>query len=355
MNRLLERPRLLGLLCAACAVGLGIFYLTAAGAPAGYLVINLAAFVVGAAVWLGLSSRVISRCHGGAVLALTAPLIATALFGVAVDGASRWVIVGPLSVQVSLIVLPAMIVLYARSTDAIGTAGILIAAFALAAQPDRAMASVLVAGVGAVVLTHRSRLPVIAFFGAVTGFGVTMLLPDALPAVPFVDRILYTAFDVHVLAGLAVAAGCFILLNPALVGAVWRVPERPVLFAFGACWAALVAAAAIGNYPTPLVGYGGSAVLGYLLSVALLTGSRRHTLLVKSGEAKPQIVVGRPEPHADDVHQQNAEQGNAANEVQGLDARCDRRNNRFCHVPVPPQASDRSLPAQDKAQLFVCA
>jgi cell division protein FtsW (lipid II flippase) len=295
MNRLLNHPRLLGLLCAAFAVGLGIVYMAAAGAPARYLIINLAAFVVGAAIWLGLGPRVISRWEGGAVLALTAPLMATALFGVAVDGASRWVNVGPLSVQVSLIVLPAIIVLYARSADAIGTAGMLIAAVALAAQPDRAMAGVLVAGIGAIVFTQRSRLSALALAGAVIGLGVTMLLPDALPAMPFVDRILYSAFDVHMLAGVAVVAGCFILLTPA-VGALWRVPERPVLLAFGASWAALIAAAAVGNYPTPLVGYGGSAVLGYLLSVALLTGSRSHALQADAGGTKPQVPSFDPKP-----------------------------------------------------------
>jgi cell division protein FtsW (lipid II flippase) len=252
-----------------------MFYLAGAGAPARYSVINLAALVVGAAVWLGLGRGVTSRWSGGAVLALTAPLVATALFGVAVDGASRWVNVGPLSLQVSLIVLPAIIVLYARTTDAIGTAGILVAAFALAAQPDRAMAAVLVAGTGAIVLAQRNRLSVLALIGAVIGFGVTMLRPDALPAVPFVDRILYTAFDVHVLAGMAVVAGCFILLAPAF-GAIGRGPERTALLAFGASWATVVAAAALGNYPTPLVGYGGSAVLGYLLSVALLPGARTN-------------------------------------------------------------------------------
>jgi cell division protein FtsW (lipid II flippase) len=125
------------------------------------------------------------------------------LFGVAVEGASRWVSVGPLSVQVSVIVLPAIVVLYARSTDAIGTGGILTAALALAAQPDRAMAGVLVAGIGAIVVSQRSRLSALALIGAVIAFAVTMLKPDALPAVPFVDRILYTAFDVHILAGFA--------------------------------------------------------------------------------------------------------------------------------------------------------
>ena len=282
MNRLLDHPRLLGLLCAALAVGLGIVYMASAGAPPRYLIINLAAFVVGAAIWLGLGREVTSRWQGVAVLALTAPLLATALFGVPVEGASRWVNVGPLSVQVSFIVLPAIIVLYARSTDvrstdAIGTAGILIAAAALAAQPDRAMAGVLLAGIGAIVLAQPSRLGALAFAGAVIGFGVAMLLPDALPAVPFVDRVLYTAFDVHILAGVAVVAGCLILLAP-MAAVLGPMPDRRVLFAFGASWAALIAAAAIGDYPTPLVGYGGSAVLGYLLSVALLPGSRRDPL-----------------------------------------------------------------------------
>jgi len=268
--------------------------MAAAGAPARYLIINLAALVVGAAIWLGTGPRLISRWRGGAVLALTAPLVATALFGVAVDGASRWVDVGPLSLQVSLIVLPALIVLYARSGDAIGTAGILIAAVALAVQPDRAMAGVLVAGVGTIVFTQHSRLAALALAGAVIGLGVTMLRPDALPAVPFVDRILYSAFDVHLLAGVAVVAGCFVLLTPA-VGALLPVPERPVLFAFGASWAALIAAAAIGNYPTPLVGYGGSAVLGYLLSVALLTGSRSYALKADAGATKPQDPSSDPQ------------------------------------------------------------
>lgn len=292
MNRLLDRPRLLGLICAAAAVALGFAYMSAAGAPPRYLAVNLGALILGAAVWLGVGPWASSRlAYGGlVVLALTLPLIATALFGAAVEGASRWVNVGPLSVQVSLIVLPAIIVLYARSTDAIGTAGIAMSALALAVQPDRAMAGVLAAGMGAVAFTKASRLSAFALAAALTGFGMTMLRPDALPAVPFVDRVLYTAFDVHAVAGVGVVAGCLILLAPALIGALRRMHERPVMVAFGACWAVVVVAAAVGNYPTPLVGYGGSAVLGYLLSVALLPSSSRGKVKAESGEAKPQVV-----------------------------------------------------------------
>jgi cell division protein FtsW (lipid II flippase) len=292
MHRLLDRPRLLGLFCAASAVGLGLAFMSAAGAPPRHLLVNLAALILGASAWLGLGPWANSRlARGGwAVLALALPLLATALFAAEVDGASRWLTVGPLSVQVSLIVVPTMIMLYARNADAIGTIGIAIAALALAAQPDRAMAGVLAASVGAVLLTARSRLPALALAAAAAGFGATMLLPDALPAVPFVDGILYTAFDVHAAAGLAVVAGCFILLAPALVGALRTTHDRPAMAAFGTCWAMVVAAAAIGNYPTPLVGYGGSAVLGYLLSVALLPSQIRGDSKAKSGDGRLQVA-----------------------------------------------------------------
>jgi hypothetical protein len=163
-----------------------------------------------------------------------------------------------------------------------GTVAIALAACALAAQPDRAMAAVLVAGMAAVLLARPGRLPALALAAAIAGFGVAMLQPDALPAVPFVDRIFYTAFDVHPAAGAAVIAGCVLLLAPALAG--WRGnAERPAAYAFGACWAAVIVAAALGNYPTPLVGYGGSAVLGYLLSAGLLPAAPGNAARAMSG------------------------------------------------------------------------
>ena len=269
MNSLWRRPRLFGLVCGAAAVALGVAYMISAGAPWRYLFVNLAALALGGAAWL-LLGRAGERTTGAgsAVFALALPVMATALFGGAVDGASRWLAVGPVSLQVSLIVLPAMLVLYARRPEPIGTAGMLVVALALALQPDRAMAGVLLA----VVLVTRARLAILATAGAAAAFGWTLLAPDALPAVPYVDHILYTAFDVHLLAGAAVLLGTALLLLPAGAGWASGRSERSVLLAFGVCWSAIVAAAALGNYPTPLVGYGGSAVLGYLLSVALLPG-----------------------------------------------------------------------------------
>jgi hypothetical protein len=87
--------------------------------------------------------------------------------------------------------------------------------------------------------------------------------------VPFVDGIFFSAFDVHPLAGLGLMLGAGLLIVPAVLR-VRAGSERVPAVAFGAVWLAIIAAAAIGNYPTPVVGYGGSAIVGYLLSLALL-------------------------------------------------------------------------------------
>jgi cell division protein FtsW (lipid II flippase) len=289
MNGISARPRLLGLICGAGAVGLGMAYMVAAGAPSRHLLVNLAALALGASAWLALGRLAGSRLAGAgpAVLALAAPLLLTALFGVAVDGASRWVSVGPLTLQVSLIVIPVILVLYARRPDAIGTAGVIVAAAALAAQPDRAMAGVLLAGLLAVAAETRNRVTMTAAAAAALAFGWTLLTPERLAAVPYVDRVLYAAFDVHALAGLAVVIGALALVLPAFAGMVRGASERAAVLAFGGCWLAVVVAAALGNYPTPLVGYGGSAVLGYLLSVALLSNDARATSRGGASETGP--------------------------------------------------------------------
>lgn len=279
MHDVLARPRSLALFCGAGAVALGLAYMLAAGAPARHLVVNLAALILGATAWLALDRTAARRIasEGWAVAALSVPLLLTALFGMAVDGASRWMAVGPLNIQVSLVILPVAIVLYARRPTPVATAGIVLASVALAAQPDRGMAGALAASMLAVVLVKPSRPAILALAAATLAFGWTLFTPDNLPATPYVDRIFHTAFSAHPLAGPAVFAGTALLLAPALTGARLALDERAALLAFGGCWAGIVAAAALGHYPTPLVGYGGSAVLGYLLSAAMLPGGARVT------------------------------------------------------------------------------
>lgn len=270
----LRRPRAVGVACAVGAVMLGSAYLTMAGAPTRYLAINVAALALGVTV-LTLIARTRYAdpdASGRAIAAMGCALLATGVFGDAADGAARWITLAGLAVQPSLVLVPVMLVLYARTCHRLATLGIVAAAAALAIQPDRAMASVLVAGVAALCAYRRDRHMVVALSASVLGLAVTLLRPDTLPAAPFVDRIYYSAFDVHLAAGAAVLLGALLLLVPALLvhalqGGAREPLHRAGYAVFGAVWCAAMLAAALGNYPTPVVGYGGSAIIGYALSL----------------------------------------------------------------------------------------
>jgi hypothetical protein len=270
-NKFLSEPRTIGLACAVAATLLGIFYLAAAGAPARAIVVNLAALVLGLVALGGVDKAALEDrgWSGVALLLLGSSLLATAWFGASVGGASRWIWIGPLSVQVSLVVLPFMLVTFARHRDRLGTAGIALAAIALAIQPDRAMAGMLALGLAALAASRRDVLSAAASLAALAAFAITLVKPDTQPAVPYVDQILFTAFGVHPLAGAAVLLGVCILVLPAIAGRVRDPADGSACLVFGALWTGSIAAAALGNYPTPVVGYGGSAILGYVLSLSV--------------------------------------------------------------------------------------
>lgn len=258
---------------AGVATGLGLGYMQAAEAPPSYLGINAVALVIGIGV-VGLIKRARSPetgQNGLGTLLLGLSLVAGSQFGVTVNGATRWVSLGGFALQPSLLLVPVMVVQFGRSRDALSTCGIALASVALALQPDRGMAGALLLGLvgGAVIRPDRKAL--IALFFASAGFVATLAQSDEQPAMPFVDQIFFTSFDVHPLAGLAVFAGATLLLLPAFVRREGDVHDDGARAAFGAIWFGVSFAAALGNYPTPVVGYGGSAIIGYVLSALPLS------------------------------------------------------------------------------------
>ena len=267
-----HRPRQVGIACAIGAVMLGLTYMMFAGAPIAYLGVNMGALAVGL-MCLALLSRFETgreTWSGVITLVMAFALLATALVGERVEGAARWVDLGVLFVQPSLILLPVMIVGFACARNALSTIGLVVAAIALAIQPDRAMAGMLMAGLAALAVFRRDRFTIPALILSVIGFVATLAQADTLPAVPFVDQIFYTSFETGLIAGLAVLGGAILLIVPAIIGGACDKDNRQIYSVFGLVWLTAIAAAALGNYPTPVVGYSGGAVLGYVLSLAML-------------------------------------------------------------------------------------
>ena len=155
----LGHPRRLAAWCAIGATGLGLAYMMAAGAPLSYLAINAAALAIGLlAVGVLTEAGRLWRIAGGAVaVALACLILFTALFGVSADGATRWISAGGILLQPGLFLVPVVALGFARARDAASLLAVLIAALALAMQPDRAMAGALVAGTAALALARPER------------------------------------------------------------------------------------------------------------------------------------------------------------------------------------------------------
>jgi cell division protein FtsW (lipid II flippase) len=292
---LTHHPRRLAGVCAAGAIGLGLGYFALAGAPTSYFAMNGAAFLLGV-LTLGVIVEAgrLWRIRPGPVLLLLAAILVTVSFrGVSTDGVTRWVAVGGIVLQPSLIVVPVIVLGFACSRDRLSALAVMIAALALALQPDRAMAAALAAGVLALALGRRGRLEMAALATALLGFCATMIQADASQAMPFVDQIFFTSFAVHPGAGLMVWCGAALMLAPAILGFARDPRHRVAYAAFGALWLTVLAAAALGNYPTPLVGYGGSAILGYLLC---LIGLPQRRASPEAGQARKADTV---EPKAE--------------------------------------------------------
>jgi hypothetical protein len=138
------------------------------------------------------------------------------------------------------------------------------------------------------------RNAMIAAGAAIFGFVASMLQADVQPAMPYVDQIFYSSFEVHTLAGLVVLAGAALMILPSIIGGLYDIERCEVYAVFGVVWLAVITAAALGNYPTPLVGYGGSAIIGYVVS---LVGLHQRANLNARDLLKVDTCVSEPEQH----------------------------------------------------------
>ena len=119
-------------------------------------------------------------------------------------------------------------------------------------------------------LLHRNRQVALVLAASALGFLTTLVRADSLPPVRFAEGVFTQTWQMHPLLGIAVASAGALLLLPAAAFCTRHEDAVRQCAVFGAIWLAIILAAVIGNYPTPLVGYGGSAIIGYLLSACML-------------------------------------------------------------------------------------
>ena len=256
---------------AAAAVGAGCALLLAMGAPPRMIMVNGAALLVGlsALVVVGMSgqTRVSELLGDFALLGAAALLPLTAFAGPEAGGVARWLVIGGLTIQPAMVVVPVVALGVALRPSAARIAAAVLAALGLTMQPDPGGAAMLLLGLGTPLLMagHRRAIDLIGPVAAAVALAVAQARTVPLPPVPFVEHVIQDALRSGPLAAMLALAAALLMLSPAAVR-----PLRAPHLAFLGVWVGALLAALFGTYPTPVLGFGGSGVLGYMLSAGLL-------------------------------------------------------------------------------------
>lgn len=269
MTSLFATPRFPAMAALAIPVLAGAAWMAAAGAPQAYWLTNLAALVP-ALVWIALGQAPAGptgrRVLAGAFVALMLLPLATGPYlpSVTQDAVARWIPLGPLTLHAGMIAVPPLAVLAAREGKL--AAPILFAAIVAALfQPDAATGFALT--FAAVGLHHAGQDWRVGLV-AIAGFAASLLMAVSgeLPPTQFVERVLVEAARTEIAAAAALALallGCFLLIALALPR-----PREERLALAGALFGFAIMAL-MSTYPSVLIGYGASPILGFGIALGL--------------------------------------------------------------------------------------
>lgn len=254
---------------ATAAIGLLAIHLAGGGNAA--LALQAGAFVLAGIVasfrgWPALVERLPAPWPIGAVLLLAVVVL---LFGIEIEGARRWLRIGPLVLQPAVLLGSFLLLALARPDT--GSVSLILASLALllvGIGNDGGTSLAFAFGVTGLLAAGPARskrlLPVWLVACGMAAWGWTR--PDALPAVAHVEEVLSRTAAVSPAAGAAASLALALLPLPFLLAARGRAGP----LALAGFWGGLALAGVTANYPVPVIGYGASFVLGWVLALGAL-------------------------------------------------------------------------------------
>ncbi len=263
---------------ATAAISLLAIHLAGGGNAS--LAIQAGAFVLAGLVasrrrWPGLVARIPAPWLIGAIVLLAAGVL---LFGIEIEGARRWLRLGPLVLQPAVLLGSFLLLAMARAdagpTSAL-LAGLALLLVGIGNDGGTSLAFALgMTGLLAARPAHSKRLlPVWLVACGMAAWG--WMRPDALPAVAHVEEVLSRTAAVSPAAGVAASIALALLPLPFLLAARGNT-ERGAPLALAGFWTGLALAGVLGNYPIPVIGYGASFVIGWVLALGTLSRAARQ-------------------------------------------------------------------------------
>lgn len=257
-----------GVLSCAVAVLAGCTFMHSAGAPGHYVWMNLLSMVFAVATFYLLPHRRLQADEGlRAKLAFAlGALMLVAGIGLATTGSSAWLRVGPVTLNLPWLLLPALLLASdvqprsAARSWAMG--GLLMACSTLALQADPVLLGLVAAVLAVRAWRHRDIAS--AFLALAASAMAACVTPSwqGPHALAFVDQVIHRGFNQSELVGLG--------LLLAQMMPLWMALQHRQARQHGLVWGLLVVLSLPGWLPSPLVGFAGSFIVGYVLSLMFL-------------------------------------------------------------------------------------
>lgn len=193
-----------------------------------------------------------------------------------IDGVHRWIHIGPINLNSAFIALPILLIVINKLIEnnhlKICIVLILAVAIILYLQPDASMISAFTVALLPVFFTEcKNRLwdlvvaVILLFLSAISWCNL-----DSLQPVSYVENIIILAKEsgwiylIFCIAALLVMLWPFVKPN--------KCQQRKVIsMSLGLFFFTLIMSTLFGNFPVPLIGYGISPILGYMISAAYVT------------------------------------------------------------------------------------
>ena len=257
-----------GVLSCAVSVLAGCAFMRSAGAPGHYVWMNLLSLVFAVATFYLLPHRRLQADEGlRAKLAFAlGALLLIAGVGQAHTGASAWLQIGPVTLNLPWLLLPALLLASDVQPQSVARSwavgGILMACSTLVLQADPVLLGLVAAVLG--VRAWRQRHIALALLALAASAMAAYVTPSwqAPQALAFVDQFVHRGFSQSGLMGLGLVLVQMMPLWPAL-------QHRPAR-QHGLIWGLIVVLSLPGWLPSPLVGFTGSFIVGYVLSLMVL-------------------------------------------------------------------------------------
>jgi cell division protein FtsW (lipid II flippase) len=215
------------------------------------------------------------------VLSAGVLILYTAIEGHAANGVSRWLSIGGtgISIQPSVMLMPAMLIAAAILRNALATIGVALAFLGLAFQGDAllAFASAMAIAISLLAARRTYWLTFVLLVYALLCCVVALRNAVTLPPVAHVDQALQSAFAWTPFAGFAALVMAILTILPPQKNLARHIRKNTSVQIHVAVWGTLIAASALGLQatPLPLLSFGGSAIIGFFLSLALI-GEHQH-------------------------------------------------------------------------------